>query len=152
MHRYLYRRTICTYQRSVSGQSKLSARCLNSLSSESKLFHVDGTASPILAYGFLFVSPCLLGQKLTRTMMINFCLHLNWQKIARATQKTKWVKINVPNMFYPFAIGLWVQCQKVATVTYIKNGVKEKCVVQKCQKCYIAHMKDARWDCTVSVK
>jgi hypothetical protein len=32
--------------------------------------------------------------------------------MARATQ----VKINVPIMFYPFANGLWVQCQKVATI------------------------------------
>ncbi len=36
----------------MSGQSKSSARCLYSLSSESKSFHVDGTAGPILAYGF----------------------------------------------------------------------------------------------------
>jgi hypothetical protein len=44
-------------------------------------------------------------------MIVSFCLHLNQQKMARATQ----VKINVPIMFYPFAIGLWVQRQKVAT-------------------------------------
>jgi hypothetical protein len=31
--------------------------CLNLLSSESKSFHVDGTAGPILAYRFLFASP-----------------------------------------------------------------------------------------------
>jgi hypothetical protein len=36
----------------MSGQSKLSARCLDSSSSESKSFHVDGGAGPILAYGF----------------------------------------------------------------------------------------------------
>ncbi len=41
----------------MSGQSKLSARCLDTLFSESKLFHVDGAAGPILANGFLFVSP-----------------------------------------------------------------------------------------------
>jgi hypothetical protein len=57
MHRYLYRRTICIFQRSVSGQSKSSVRCLDLLSSGSKLFHVDGTTGPILAYGFLFASP-----------------------------------------------------------------------------------------------
>ncbi len=32
------------------------AMCLNLSSSESKLFHVDGAAGPILAYGFLFAS------------------------------------------------------------------------------------------------
>ncbi len=30
----------------------MGARCLDLSSSESKLFHVDGTAGPILAYGF----------------------------------------------------------------------------------------------------
>jgi hypothetical protein len=40
----------------MSGQSKLSARYLNLSSSERKLFHVDGAAGPILAYGFLFAS------------------------------------------------------------------------------------------------
>jgi hypothetical protein len=55
--------------------------------------------------------------------MISFRLHLNQQKIATAPQKIKRVKINVPIMFYPFAIGLWVKCQKVATITHVKNGV-----------------------------
>jgi hypothetical protein len=41
----------------MSGQNELSVRCLDLLSSESKLFHVDGTAGPILAYGFLLASP-----------------------------------------------------------------------------------------------
>jgi hypothetical protein len=41
----------------MSGQSESSVRCLDSLSSESILFHVDGMAGPILAYGFLFASP-----------------------------------------------------------------------------------------------
>ncbi len=56
---------------------------------------------------------------ITRTMIVFFHLHLNQQKMARATQ----VKSNVPIMFSPFAIGLWVQYQKVATITHIKNGV-----------------------------
>jgi hypothetical protein len=61
----------------------------------------------------------LLGQKRTWTMIVSFCLYLNQQKMARENQ----VKINVPIMFYPFAIGLCVQCQKVAMINRIKNGV-----------------------------
>jgi hypothetical protein len=41
----------------MSGQSESSVRCLDLSSSESKLFHVDGAAGPILAYEFLFASP-----------------------------------------------------------------------------------------------
>jgi hypothetical protein len=39
--------------------------------------------------------------------------------MARATQVT----LELPNIFYPFAIGLWVLCQKVSTIPHIKNGV-----------------------------
>ncbi len=39
--------------------------------------------------------------------------------IAGATQLT----LNLPILFYPFAIGLWIQCQKVSTIPHIKNGV-----------------------------
>ncbi len=53
------RRTICTYQRSLSGRSKSSVRCLNSSSSESKLFHVDGTAGPILGL-WIFIRESLI--------------------------------------------------------------------------------------------
>ncbi len=41
----------------MSGWRKLSARCLDLSSSESKLFQFDGAAGPILTYGFLFASP-----------------------------------------------------------------------------------------------
>jgi hypothetical protein len=50
---------------------------------------------------------------------LSFRLHLNQQNMARATQ----VKLNLPIIFYPFAIGLWVRCQKVSTIPHIKNGV-----------------------------
>ncbi len=40
-------------------------------------------------------------------------------KMARATQ----VKLNLPIIFFPFAIEIWVQCQKVSTIPHIKNGV-----------------------------
>jgi hypothetical protein len=41
------------------------------------------------------------------------------KKIAGATQLT----LNLPIFFGPFAIGLWIWCQKVSTITHIKNGV-----------------------------
>ncbi len=40
----------------------------------------------------------LLGQRLTRKIIVSFCLHLNQQKMACTTQ----VKLNLPIMFYPF--------------------------------------------------
>jgi hypothetical protein len=40
----------------------------------------------------------------TRTAIVSFHIHLNCQKMARATQVT----LQLPNIFYPFAIGLWV--------------------------------------------
>ncbi len=40
-------------------------------------------------------------------------------KKARATQVT----LELPNIFYPFAIGLWVGCQKLSTIPHIKSGV-----------------------------
>jgi hypothetical protein len=56
-------------------------------------------------------------------MMISFRLHLNRQNMARATENIKLVKNYVPIMFFPFAIGLWVQFQKVSKITHINNGV-----------------------------
>jgi hypothetical protein len=40
-------------------------------------------------------------------------------KNAGATQLT----LNLPILFYPFGIGLWIQCQKLSTISHIKNGV-----------------------------
>jgi hypothetical protein len=40
-------------------------------------------------------------------------------KNAEATQLT----LNLPILFYPFAIGLWIWCQKVSTIPHIKNSV-----------------------------
>ncbi len=40
----------------------------------------------------------------TWMIIVSFHLHLNQQKMARATQ----VKLNLPVMFYPFVIGLWL--------------------------------------------
>ncbi len=51
--------------------------------------------------------------------IVSFCLHLNRWKIAGATQLT----LNLPILFYPFAIGLWIWCQKVSTIPHIKNSV-----------------------------
>ncbi len=76
----------------------------------------------------------LLGQRLTWTIIVSFCLHLNRQKNARATQV-----INLPITFYLFVIGLWVQCQKVYTIPHIKNGVQEEYWVEICQNVHCAH-------------
>jgi hypothetical protein len=52
-------------------------------------------------------------------IIVSFRLHLNRQKMARATQVT----LESPNIFHPFAIGLWVRCQKESTIPHVKNGV-----------------------------
>ena len=66
------------------------------------------------------------------------------RKNSNRSSKNKISENQYPIMFYPFAIGLWVKCQKVATRIHIKNCVKKKYLVQKCQKCYIAHTKGVR--------
>jgi hypothetical protein len=42
---------------------------------------------------------------------------------SQSTKNGKRNSSDITNIFYPFAIGLWVRCQKVSTIPLIKNGV-----------------------------
>jgi hypothetical protein len=90
----------------------------------------------------------LLGQRLTWTIIVSFCLHLNPQKMARATQVT----LEFPNIFHPVVIGLWVRCQKVSTIQHqewcvargLGGSISEMlpcthkgCTVRVCRLCQI---------------
>ncbi len=70
----------------MSGQSKLSARCLDLLSSESKLFHVDGTAGQYWLMDFYLqvldkiMSRIMMGQ--TRQTFNNLTKHEEQERLA----------------------------------------------------------------------